>query len=118
MLLGQVDMEKWFTDLDEQEQRDRLNEDMEPELKYAFDMEDETADSLEEDTGIPESFVIGEAGTVEPQAAVQKPPVPGKTGKPENMQDAGKQIGMERQTILFPTVCSTGNLPWSRKSNY
>ena len=40
-------------------------------------MEDETADSSEEDTGIPEPFVIGEAGTVEPQAAVQKPPVPG-----------------------------------------
>lgn len=78
-------------------------------------MEDETADSSEEDTGIPESFVIGEAGTTEPQTAEQKPTVPGKTGKPETMQDAGKQTGMERQTILFPTVCSTGNLPWSRK---
>ena len=32
-------------------------------------MEDETADSSEEDTGIPESFLIGEAGTTEPQTA-------------------------------------------------
>ncbi len=42
MLLGQVDMEKRFMDLDEQEQRDRLNETMELglELEYAFDMED------------------------------------------------------------------------------
>ena len=54
MLLGQVDMEKRFMDLDEQEQRERLNEDMESglELEYAFDMEDETADSSGEDAGI------------------------------------------------------------------
>ena len=39
MLLGQVDMEKRFMDLDEQEQRDRLNETIELglELEYAFD---------------------------------------------------------------------------------
>jgi type IV secretion system protein VirD4 len=70
MLLGQVDMEKRFTDLDEQEQRDRLNGEMEPglELEYAFDMEDETADSSGENAGMPESFVIGEAGTEKPPA--------------------------------------------------
>lgn len=45
MLLEQVDMEKRFTDLDEQEQRDRINENMGLELGYAFDMENETADS-------------------------------------------------------------------------
>ena len=68
MLLGQVDMEKRFTDLDEQEQRERLNEGMESglELEYAFDMEDETADSSGENAGMPESFVIGETGTAEP----------------------------------------------------
>lgn len=80
MLLGQVDMEKRFTDLDEQEQRERLNEGMEPglELEYAFDMEDETADSSGENTGIPESFVIGEAGTA-------KPSVTGNDEQPETM---------------------------------
>lgn len=69
ILLGQTDMEKRFTELDEQEQRDRLNEEMVPELEYAFDMEDETADSSEENAGMPESFVIGEAGTAEPLVA-------------------------------------------------
>ena len=42
MLLGQVDMEKRFMDLDGLEQQERLNEDMESglELEYAFDTED------------------------------------------------------------------------------
>lgn len=45
-----------------------MNEGMELglELEYAFDMEDETADSSEENTGISKSFVIGEAGIAEP----------------------------------------------------
>lgn len=82
MLLGQVDMEKRFIDLDEQEQRERLNEGMEPglELEYAFDMEDETADSSEENAGMPESFIIGEAGTA-------KPPVTGNDEQPETMPE-------------------------------
>ncbi len=82
MLLGQMDMEKRFTDLDEQEQWERLNGDMESglELEYAFDMEDETADSSEENAGMPESFVIGEAGTAESLAM-------GNVGKPEMMPE-------------------------------
>lgn len=39
MLLGQVEMEKRFMDLDGQEERDTLDEDM--ELEYAFDMEED-----------------------------------------------------------------------------
>lgn len=49
-LLGQVEMEKRFMDLDVQEQRDTLDEDM--ELEYAFDMEED----------VPKSFVAGESG--------------------------------------------------------
>ena len=79
MLLRQADMENRFTDLDEQEQRERLNEDMEPGLglEYAFGMGDETSDSSAEDAGISESFVIGEAGT-------EKPFVTGNARKPES----------------------------------
>ncbi len=74
MLLGQVEMEKRFMDLDGQEQRDRLDEDM--ELEYAFDMEEDTLETLTagnggttgvpsaEDMGVPESFVIGDTGEV------------------------------------------------------
>lgn len=79
ILLGQVDMEKRFMDLDEQEQRDRMNGDMEPglELEYAFDMEDETADSSGEDVRMLESFAIGEVGTAESL-------VMGNSGKPKH----------------------------------
>lgn len=82
MLLGQVDMEKRFTDLDGLEQQERLNEDMESglELEYAFDMEDETADSSGENAGMPESFVIGETGTA-------KPLMMGNDKKPEIMPE-------------------------------
>lgn len=85
MLLGQVDMEKRFTDMDEQEQRERLNEGMEPglELEYAFDMEDETADSSGENAGMAESFVIGETGTT-------KPPVTGNDEKSETVPEGRK----------------------------
>lgn len=62
MLLGQADMEKRFTELDEQEQRNRLNDEMAPELEYAFDMEDEMPDSSEESTGVMKSLVTGEQG--------------------------------------------------------
>lgn len=81
MLLRQADMENRFTDLDEQEQRERLNEDMEPGLglEYAFGMGDETSDSSAEDAGISESFVIGEAGT-------EKPFVTGNARKPESRE--------------------------------
>lgn len=41
MLLGQVEVNKRFTDLDEQEQKDKLYEDMEPELEFAFDTEED-----------------------------------------------------------------------------
>lgn len=82
MLLGQVDMEKRFMDLDGLEQQERLNEDMESglELEYAFDMEDETADSSGENAGMPESFVIGETGTA-------KPLMMGNDKKPEIMPE-------------------------------
>lgn len=90
MLLGQVDMEKRFTDLDGLEQQERLNEDMESglELEYAFDTEDgadggfaaEGAETSGNRTagnggqqgndGLPEGFVIGDGGgTRKPQAA-------------------------------------------------
>lgn len=82
MLLGQVDMEKRFMDLDGLEQQERLNEDMESglELEYAFDMEDgadggfatggaETAgkrtagnSGQQGSDGLPEGFVIGDGG--------------------------------------------------------
>lgn len=98
MLLGQVDMEKRFMDLDEQEQQERLNEDMESglELEYAFDMEDETADSSGENAGMPESFVIGEAGTAKPLMMGNggKPvrSVTEETGKPGAVPDNGKPV--------------------------
>lgn len=60
MLLGQVEVNKRFTDLDEQEQKDKLYEDMEPELEFAFDTEED----------IPEPFVTESAeepGTVAEQ---------------------------------------------------
>lgn len=80
-LLGQVDMEKKFMDMDEQEQRESMDEDM--ELEYAFDMEEDMQAAGENnsmlagndgmsgipsaaDMGVPESFVIGDvqaAGT-------------------------------------------------------
>ena len=62
MLLGQADMEKRFTELDEQEQRNRLNEEIAPELEYAFDMEDEMPDSSAESTRVMKSLVTGESG--------------------------------------------------------
>ena len=43
-------------------------------------MEDETVDSSEENAGIPESLVIGEAGTVEP-------PVTGNNERPETVPE-------------------------------
>lgn len=105
MLLGQVEVEKRFMDLDEQEQRDRLNEDMEPELEYAFDTEDETGEPFAAggtgvsdvpevfDAEIPESFVIGNEGTEEPFVA-------GNAGKPETVSERKKQqqpAGRENQ---------------------
>ena len=90
MLLGQVDMEKRFMDLDGLEQQERLNEDLESglELEYAFDTEDgadggfaaggaETAgkrtagnSGQQGSDGLPEGFVIGDGGgTGKPQAA-------------------------------------------------
>ena len=81
MLLGQVDMEKRFMDLDGLEQQERLDEDMESglELEYAFDTEDgadggfaagqaktsgnRTAGNSEQQgsDGLPEGFVIGDS---------------------------------------------------------
>lgn len=97
MLLGQVDMEKRFMDLDGLEQQERLNEDMESglELEYAFDTED------------------GADG-----AGVQKTPVPEEPGNRGWWRMAGKwqkRTGEIRQPIPFPTVCSAGNSAWSRK---
>lgn len=122
MLLGQVDMEKRFMDLDEQEQRDRLNEDMEPglELEYAFDTEDgadggfaaggaETSGNRTAGNGgqqgnnrLPEGFVIGDGGgTGKPPAAdragMQKPPVPGGTGQTEAVADNRKIPSADRR---------------------
>lgn len=75
MLLGQVDMEKRFTDLDEQEQRSRLNEELVTELEYAFDMGDKMTDSSAEGMDMLKSFVIGESGTAVPLVTgnIQKP---------------------------------------------
>ena len=122
MLLGQVDMEKRFMDLDEQEQRERLNEDMESgmELEYAFDMENgadggfatgkaETPGNqtvgnsgLPGSDGLPEGFVIGASGrNGKAQAAgktgVQETPVPGETGKPEPVADDRKMPAAGRK---------------------
>jgi len=96
MLLGQLEMEKRFTDLDEQEQRSRLNEDMEPELEYAFDMEDETGESFaaENGAGMSESFVIGNTETEEPFVA-------DNAGKPEPALESREKkppAGREVQT--------------------
>jgi len=86
-LLGQVEMEKRFMDLDGQEQRVPLDEDM--ELEYAFDMEEDMQAAGENgmrnsmpaenngmagspsaaEMGIPESFVIGEPETTGTSAA-------------------------------------------------
>jgi len=57
-------------------------EGMEPglELEYAFDMEDETVDSSEENAGMSEFFVIGETGTA-------KPSVMGNDEKPETVPE-------------------------------
>ncbi len=83
-------MEKRFMDLDGQEQRVPLDEDM--ELEYAFDMEEDTPEPFAagesgmpetlaagkggitgvpsaEDMGIPESFVIGDDRAAKPLAA-------------------------------------------------
>ena len=116
MLLGQVDMEKRFMDLDGLEQRERLNEDMESglELEYAFDTEDgadggfaaggaETSGNRTAgNSGLPEGFVIGDSDGIEkPQAAdgagVQKTPVPGGTGKPEAVADSRKTPSTDRR---------------------
>lgn len=91
VLLGQVEMEKRFMDLDGQEQRDTLDGDM--ELEYAFDMEEDMPEPFAAgesgmpetlaagkggimagspsmaDMGIPESFVIGDDRAVKPLAA-------------------------------------------------
>ncbi len=120
ILLGQTDMEKRFVDLDEQEQRERMNEDAALELEYAFDMEDgadggfaagqaetlgnRTADNSGQQgsDGLPEGFVIGDSnGTGKPQTAdrtgVQKPPVPGGNGKPEAVADSRKIPSADRR---------------------
>ncbi len=122
ILLGQVDMEKRFMDVNEQEQRERLNEDMESglELEYAFDMEDGAAGGFaaggaetsgnrtsgnggqQGSDGLPVGFVIGDGGgTGKPQAVdgagVQKPPVPGGTGKPEAEADSRKIPSTDRR---------------------
>ena len=122
MLLGQVDMEKRFMDLDGLEQQERLNEDMESglELEYAFDTEDgadggfaaggaETSGNRtagnsgqQGNNGLPEGFVIGDGGgTGKPQAADgtggQKPPVPGGTGQTEAVADSRKIPSTDRR---------------------
>lgn len=101
-------------DLDEQEQRERMNEDAALELEYAFDMEDgaaggfaagqaetpgnRTADNsgLLGSDGLPEGFVIGDSDVTgkakeTEKAGVQKMLVSGRTGQMEIMPDNGKQ---------------------------
>ena len=110
ILLGQTDMEKRFTELDEQEQRERMNEDAALELAYAFDLEDggfaeglagmsgnQTADNSGQQgsCGLPEGFVFGDSdGAGKTQTAgkteVQKIPVLGGDGKPEFVADNRK----------------------------
>lgn len=122
MLLGQVDMEKRFMDLDGLEQQERLNEDMESglELEYAFDTEDgadggfaaggaETSGNRtagnsgqQGSDGLPGGFVIGDGGgTGKPPAAdragMQKPPVPGGTGKPRMVADGREMAEVDRR---------------------
>lgn len=124
MLLGQVDMEKRFMDLDEQEKRDRLNEEMVPELEYAFDMENETGGTLMAgqaempeypaekkaempqnsgtDNGVvPEGFVIGGAGMPETfvsQSAEKKKTVMSEESrKPAEKPDNRKQQSKSRK---------------------
>ncbi len=108
VLLGQAEMEKRFMDLDGQEQRDRLDEDM--ELEYAFDMEENTLETLAagkggiagvpsaEDMGIPESFVIGDDRAVKPLAA-------GNARKPETIPEESREekapAGREDQAANF-----------------
>lgn len=55
MLLGPVEVNKRFTDMDEQEKKGKLYEDMEPELEFAFDTEED----------MPEPFVTEPAGNRE-----------------------------------------------------
>lgn len=120
MLLGQVDMEKRFMDLDGLEQQERLNEDMESglELEYAFDTED----------GADGGFAAGGAETSGNRTAGNSGQQTGQecrkrlcreeTGNQRQWQIAGKyhpQTGGVKQRIPFPTVCSTGNSAWSRK---
>lgn len=109
ILLGQTDMEKRFTELDEQEQRERMNEDAALELEYAFDMEETQGDSaagnpavgstgLSGNDGLPEGFVIGDSdGTGKIQTAErtegQKAFLTGGTGKPESVAD-GREMPM------------------------
>ena len=51
-----VEVNKRFTDMDEQEKKDKLYEDMEPELEFAFDTEEEMPEPfVTESTGNPES---------------------------------------------------------------
>lgn len=118
MLLGQVDMEKRFMDLDGLEQQEHLNEDMESglELEYAFDTEDgadggfaaggaETSgkrtagnSGQQGSDGLPEGFAIGDGGgTGKPQAGVKKPPMPEGTGQTESMPDGRKMAEADRR---------------------
>ena len=76
ILLGQTDMEKRFTELDEQEQRERMNEDAALELEYAFDMEETQGDS----------DGTGKIQTAE-RTEVQKASVAGGTVKPGTVAD-------------------------------
>ena len=52
-----------FPDLEGQEQRESLNEDM--QLEYAFDVEEDTSDLSAEDAAIPESFAAGDTGAAD-----------------------------------------------------
>ncbi len=79
MLLGQVDMEKRFVDLDEQEQRERMNEDAALELEYAFDLED----------GADGGFAAGQAKTSGIQTA-NNSGMPASDGLPEEPEKRRK----------------------------
>ncbi len=103
VLLGQTDVEKRFTDMDEQEQRESLSGDM--ELEYAFDMEEDIQGEngagssamagkggmagvpKMADMEVPESFVIGEPGADGTSAA-------GNSGEAEtSMPGDGRKPG-------------------------
>ncbi len=142
-LLGQMNMEKRFTDMEGQEQQEYLDGEM--ELEYAFDME-EDMQAEESDAGVtgvqkpmahgnggvmgipsvagmemPESFVIGEPGTSAAETR-RKADTFCARGWKKTGDSAGKPgekkppagKGIKRQ-IPFLIVCSTGNLRWSRK---